>query len=163
MISLFEASVFFAKTAIVLIYVMVLYRLLGKRYVALLNVYDLVTVSAVANAVQNAMTEGRGELEIGLVSAFTLIASGWFVSKIFVKAPALQKLASGIPSLLVYQGQAYPDRMKREHVSEAELTAAMNAHGIDTVEGVGMAVIERDGSISIVPKGRGCTMESNLI
>jgi uncharacterized membrane protein YcaP (DUF421 family) len=163
MISLFEASVFMAKTAIVLVFVMTLYRLLGKRYVALLNVYDLVTVSAVANAVQNAMTEGRGELLIGLVSAFTLIFGGWLVTRVLIKAPKLQKFVSGIPTLLVYQGTSFPDRMRREHVSESELEEAMHAHGIDDLSQVGMAVLEPDGSISVVPTGRGCTFETDLI
>jgi uncharacterized membrane protein YcaP (DUF421 family) len=163
LISLFEISVFAAKTAIVLVYVMLLYRLLGKRYVALLNVYDLVTVSAVANAVQNAMTEGRGELGIGLVSAFTLIFVGWLFSKAFVKAPVLQRIVNGIPTLIVYEGHSFPERMRREHVSEPELRAAMHAHGIQELHDVGMAVLEADGSISIVPKGRGVTFESDLI
>jgi len=163
LITLFEASIFFAKTAIVLLWVVLLYRLLGKRYVALLNVYDLVTVSAVANAVQNAMTEGRGELEIGLVSAFTLVSTGWLLSKLFVKAPALQRLVGGVPTLLVYQGKAFADRMKREHVSDDELQTAMHGHGMSDISQVGMAVLECDGSISIVPIDRGCTFDTDLI
>ncbi len=160
---LYEASIYGAKTAIVLLFVIFLYRVLGKRFVAQFNVYDLVTVSAVSNAVQNAMTEGKGNLEIGLVSAATLIGLGWFLSKLFVRAPRLQKLVSGIPTLLVYEGKIFTDRMKRESVSSDELRAALQAHGLSDPKECGMAVLEPDGSISIVPAGRSCKFDTNLV
>lgn len=162
MISLYVASIFFAKTAIVLIYVAGLYRLLGKRFVAQLNVYDLVTVVAVSNAVQNAMTGGRGELAVGLVSAAVLIGIGWFMSRLFIRAPRLQGLVNGIPTLLIYEGKAFKDRMRRESVSTDELMTAIHLHGLSRIKDVGMAVLESDGSISVVPIDRGCKFETNL-
>ena len=65
-ISAFDLSVLAGKTTVVLVVLVALYRVLGKRSLANFTVYDLVTVMAVANAVQNAMTNGRGELLVGL-------------------------------------------------------------------------------------------------
>ena len=160
---LYDSSIYIAKTAIVLFYLALLYRLLGKRYVAQMNLYDLAAIAAVSNAVQNGMTEGKGALHIGMVSAFTLIGLGWLLSKFLIKAPRLEKVIVGSPTLLVYEGQVQEARMRREQVSQPELEEAMHAHGLSKVEQVGMAVLEVDGSISIVPTGHGCKFESELV
>lgn len=159
---LYDSSIYIAKTAIVLCYVALLYRLLGKRYVAQMNLYDLVAVSAVSNAVQNGMTEGKGALHIGMVSAFTLIGLGWLLSKFLIKAPRLEKVVVGSPTLLIYEGHPQDARMRREQISMPELEEAMHAHGLSKMEQVGMAVLEVDGSISIVPAGRGCKFDTDL-
>jgi uncharacterized membrane protein YcaP (DUF421 family) len=147
-----DVLTFSVKSAIVLVAVVIMYRLLGKRNVAQYNVYDLVTIIALSNAVQNAMTGGRGELAIGLASAFSLLLVGFILSRIFVKAPVAQRIAMGVPVLIASEGHVLTERMKREHISPEDLQAAFRQHGIDSVEDVQMAVLEVDGTISIVPK-----------
>ncbi len=158
----YELSIIAAKTAIVVAFVTVLIRLLGKRFAGQMNVYDLVTVVAVANALQNALTEGKGNLSVGLVSSFVLIATGWAVSRLLLRKPELQRALVGTPSLLIYEGEVRLDHLKKEHVSVEELCAAMHQHGLTHFKEVGMAVLELDGSISIVPAGRSCKFDTDL-
>ncbi|HWD38279.1 MAG TPA: YetF domain-containing protein [Fimbriimonas sp.] len=162
MISLYTASVFAAKTAIVLFWIALLYRVLGKRYVSQWNVYDLVTIVAVSNAVQNAMTGGRGEVLVGIVSAATLLVLAWMLSKLFVRAPLLEKAVVGSPTLLVYEGKLMREHLRREQVSQEELETALHQHGLERIDQIGMAVLEVDGSISIVPEGKSCRFDTDL-
>jgi len=148
----FDLSVLSAKTAVTLMYVFVLYRLLGKRQVAQFNVYDLVTIVALANAVQNAMTMGKGDLVVGFVSSFTLILIGWLLTRLAYRSPLSHRVLYGTPSVILSDGHMLLDRMKREQVSVEELHTALRQHGLCEIGDASLAVLEVDGSISIVPK-----------
>jgi uncharacterized membrane protein YcaP (DUF421 family) len=152
----YHLSIIAAKSAIVLLFVAVLYRLLGKRYTTQMNLYDLVTVVAVANALQNGMTEGSGDLFVGMVSALSLILLSWLLAKTFIRVPRLRDRVVGTPTLLIYQGQLLRGKVRREGVSNAEIAAVLREHGLGSVHECGMAVLEVDGSISVVPLGRSC-------
>jgi uncharacterized membrane protein YcaP (DUF421 family) len=148
----YDPSIYAAKAAVVLIFLAIAYRLLGKRDVGQFNLYDLVTVIALSNAVQNAMTAGRGDLATGLSAAFSLLAVGYLVSRVFIDHPVARRLACGVPVLLLSDGHVLTDRLKREHVSIEELDAVIRTHGLESKSEVALAVLEVDGSISIVPK-----------
>jgi len=53
--------------------------------------------------------------------------------------------------LLVLHGEILADHLRQEGVSVDELEAALREHGVATIAGVDMAVLEVDGSISVVP------------
>ena len=148
----FDLSVLAGKSAVVIIYLFVLYRLLGKRQLAQFNLYDLATIMAVANAVQNAMTSGKGDLAVGFVCAGTLLFVGWIVTRVMVRAPKAQHLMFGTPTIILSEGQVFSDRMHRERVSTEELEAALRQHGLCEPSEAKLAVLEVDGSISVVPQ-----------
>jgi uncharacterized membrane protein YcaP (DUF421 family) len=152
-ISAFDLSVLAGKTAVVLVVLVALYRVLGKRSLANFTVYDLVTVMAVANAVQNAMTSGRGELLVGLACSATLLLVAYGMSRLFTSVPTSERLVFGEPVLLIHDGQVFADRLRREHVTSEDLDEALRAYGLLKPDQVEMAVLEIDGSISVVPKG----------
>jgi uncharacterized membrane protein YcaP (DUF421 family) len=141
-----------ARTAIILLFLVVGLRVLGKRQIGQMNIYDLALIMALANAVQNAMTNGAGDLSVGIVSAGTLLGIGWLMTRLFVHLPRLEERVVGMPTLLVNDGQLFPERMRREHVTEDQLLMAIRQHGLNDIKEVLMAVLEVDGSISIVPK-----------
>ena len=62
-----------AKTAVVVVVLLVGFRLTGKRGLSQFNVYDLAMIIALSNAVQNAMTGGLGNLPIGLATSSTVL------------------------------------------------------------------------------------------
>src|SRR5438105_15044407 len=86
-----------ARTAIVLVVLLIAIRFLGKRQIGGMNVYDLVLMLALANAVQNAMTKGSGHLAVGLVSAGTLLLLGRVLGIAFVRQPWLEARVVGTP------------------------------------------------------------------
>jgi len=148
----FDLSVYVGKTAVVVLYLFIGFRLLGKRQVAQFNLYDLATIIAIANAVQNAMTRGKGDLSIAIVCSSTLIAVGWLITRVLVKAPKIEGLVFGTPTVILTDGKVLTDRMHRERISEDELETALRQHGLSDANQASLAVLEVDGSISVVPK-----------
>ena len=103
-----------ARTAIVLVVLLIAIRFLGKRQIGGMNVYDLVLMLAVANAVQNAMTKGSGQLAVGLASAGTLLLIGRVLGIAFVRRPWLEAHLVGTPTIILQDGRLDRERMRRE-------------------------------------------------
>ncbi len=148
---LYFLSLLAARTVIVFIAMVVGLRLLGKRQIGQVNIYDLAMIMALANAVQNAMTSGAGDLTVGFVCAGTLLVLGRITTSLFVHLPKVQQNLCGCPTVLVNEGKIIPDHMRRESISEDQLLIALRQHGLLHVTDARMAVLEIDGSLSIVP------------
>ena len=151
---LFDVTVYAAKTAVVLALLFLAFRLLGKRQARQLNIYDLATIMALANAVQNAMTAGKGDLRVGIASATTLLLVGAAMTRLLVRSRRAERLMIGMPTVILNRGKVLKHRMRRERVTKEELLAAIRQHGLQSPTQVKMAVLEVDGSISVIPMGR---------
>ncbi|GAC1646210.1 MAG: hypothetical protein NVS4B8_18230 [Herpetosiphon sp.] len=58
----------------------------------------------------------------------------------------------GSPTIVLHEGQIEEDRMRREHLSHEQLMLALRQHGLDSIDQVKLAVLEVDGSLSVVPR-----------
>ncbi len=143
-----------ARTAVIFLVLLLGLRVLGKRQIGQMNIYDLAMVMAVANAVQNAMTGGNGNLSVGIVSAGMLIMLGSVFSLLFVRLPRLEERIVGTPTLLIHNGRWLERNLQREKVTHNQVLAAMRQHGVVDPAEVEAATLEVDGDISIVPRSR---------
>jgi uncharacterized membrane protein YcaP (DUF421 family) len=146
------ALVIAGKTAVIYIFLIVGMRLLGKRELGQMSIYDLVLVVVIANAVQNAMVGQDTTLLGGLVAAVTLLLLNRFLTWLMERRPALRQWMVGDPVLMVRDGHLLWSAMKREGITREHILAAMREHGIADLNEVQMAVLEVNGEISIVPK-----------
>jgi uncharacterized membrane protein YcaP (DUF421 family) len=140
------------RTAVVYVVVLVLLRVAGKRELGQMSPVDLVVILVIANAVQNAMTGGDNSLIGGVIAATTLVAMNLAFSRVSHRIPYLEHLFESDPTPLIQDGKQIKRNLERENVEMDELMMAAREHGIDDIEGVGAAYLERDGSISIIPK-----------
>ena len=139
------------RTALIYLFVIVAMRLLGTRPQGRMSVYDFVLVVVLANAVQNALVGGDNSLPGGLVSALTLLLINLLYSWLLNRFPGLEKHMIGEPVVLITNGQVQWDCLKREGVTRDELMAALREHGVTGIDDVRLAVLEVDGTVSVVP------------
>lgn len=141
------------RTVIVYLIILAGLRLSGKREIGQMTIFDLVVLLLLANAVQNAMVGPDTSLLGGIIAALVLILVNALVARLRLTWPGLRKLVEGTPTLLVLHGEVIPEHMRREGIDEESLLAAIREHGMSEIKDVEMAVLEIDGSISIVPTG----------
>ena len=141
------------KTSIIYLFLVAGLRLLGKRELGQMNIYDLVLLIVIANAVQNAMVGSDNSLVGGIIAATTLLVFNRAFAAIMERSPKLEKFMVGEPTLIVNDGQILTDKMRREGVTRDQLLAALREHGMDSVNQAHMCVLEVDGTISVVPQG----------
>jgi uncharacterized membrane protein YcaP (DUF421 family) len=140
------------RTAIVLGYLFLGLRLLGKRHINPMHVCDLAFIMAMANAVQNAMTNGKGDLSVGITSAGTLLIVGAIATAVVTRSPKLEKRIIGTPTVLLHDGVIERVNMEREGITEEELLQAAREHDVANLDDVRLAVLEVNGTISIISK-----------
>lgn len=127
-------------------------RLFGKREVGQFTLFDLVFILLVANAVQPAMTGPDSSVLGGVIIIAALLAANLTVASLD-RMPFFHRFTSPSPTVIVKNGLCLPDSMRREGVLESDVQMSMREHGIEDLKEVKLAVLESDGSISIVPEG----------
>ena len=138
------------RTAIVYAFLVVALRLTGKRHVGQLSILDLVLLLVISDGVQNSMVGENTTLAGGIVAAITLLVLDRGLSAITERNRRLRKTIEGEPRLLVRNGNALRKAMEDEGIDDEELGAALRAHGVARPEQVKLAVLETDGSISVI-------------
>ena len=143
------------RTFVVYMTVLVLLRTAGKRELGQMTPFDLVVILVIANAVQNAMTGGDNSLIGGMIAAATLTLVNIAVGRWGAKVPVFRRLVRSEPTLLLQDGKPITKNLEKERVDIGELEMAAREHGIADLSKVAAAVLEEDGSISIIPKEGG--------
>ena len=141
------------RTLAVYLAILVGLRLAGKREIGQMTVFDLVVLLLIANAVQNAMVGPDTSLVGGILAAMVLLVVNAIVASLRLRWPRLRRWVEGTPTLLVLHGEVIPEHMRKEGIDEEALLTALREHGVAEISGVEMAVLEIDGSISVVPAG----------
>lgn len=149
-VSVSDLEVQAIKTVIVFVLITLSLRVLGKREAAQLSLYDLAMLMALANAVQNAMTAGKGNFPIGLVTSSTIIVFAWAITRLMVRVPSTQRVIVGEPAMLVHRGQVLTASLRRQRITTANLEMALRGYGLEDASTVLTAVLEVDGSITVV-------------
>jgi len=126
-------------------------RLAGKRELGQMTPFDLVVLLVIANAVQTAMVGPDTSLTGGLLAALVLLVVNWAVDRLGIRSAIVRETLIGSPTLLVYDGQLVMEHLRREGIAEDEVMQALREHGIQDLRSVKLAVLEVDGTISVVP------------
>lgn len=140
------------RPVIVYVFLVIGFRLAGKRELAQLNAMDLVVILTISNTVQNAIIGNDNSVTGGLIGATTLLALNYAVVRFLFGHPRFDQLIEGKPTRLIDHGQVYRERMQRELITRQELEAAAHRQGYASLSLIDKAVLEPSGAISFVGK-----------
>jgi uncharacterized membrane protein YcaP (DUF421 family) len=139
-----------ASTAALYLLLCAALRLLGRRQLGQLTVIDLVVILLLGSAVETAMIHGNTSLPVGLASAATLLILNGLLTRAFLHLPSLSYLVNGGPVLLVNRGRVVNEHLVRVGMTDADLLEALRSRGFEGPDGVRIAVLETDGTVSVV-------------
>ncbi len=140
------------RTSLIYAAVLIGMRLTGKKEVGQMSLFDLVLLLLIANAVQNAMTGPDTSLTGGLVAAGTLLMVHTALSWMTWRFTKVRHLVEGTPTLLIRDGKILQANLSLEKVTTEEIHQALRSHGVSEVADVALAMLEIDGSISVLRK-----------
>ncbi len=129
-----------------------LLRATGKRQIGQMSPFDLVLLMVLSNAVQNSMVGGDNSVTAGLILAVTLVAANWIVGKVTSSSKTMEKLIEGSPQVLFHNGKIYEKILSEDQITRQELIAAVHKAGYENLDSVRTAILENDGTISVIPK-----------
>jgi uncharacterized membrane protein YcaP (DUF421 family) len=143
------------RSALIYLAMIVVLRLFGKREVGQFTLFDLVLILLVANAVQPAMTGSDASLGGGLVIIATLVLTNRGVALARSHVPLVDRLLEAQPTVIARDGQWISKALEREDLEREDGEMALREHGIADISKVELAVLESDGTISVVPREGG--------
>ncbi len=138
------------RSGIIYLFIVLAIRLFGKRELSQLSVTDLVLILLISNAVQNAMVGPDTSLLGGIVAALTLFLINYIFKFFLFKSSVFSRWVEGESTMLIYKGEVLTNNMKREKITYSELEAVVREHGVDDIKHVKLAILEKDGNISIL-------------
>ena len=145
------AFVIAGRTAAVFLVLVAGLRLLGKRELGQMAIHDLVLVVVIGNAVQNAMVGHDTTLVGGLIAVAVLLVFNRALAELIGRSRRVEHVLVGEPVVLVSNGATVAAHLTREGITVDQVFAAMREHGIEWLGAVRLAVLEVDGTISVVP------------
>jgi uncharacterized membrane protein YcaP (DUF421 family) len=143
---------FVLRAVVVYVFLLILLRCTGKRQVGQMAPFDLVLLLVLSNAVQNSMNGGDNSITGGMILAVTLVAVNWGVAWLTYRNKRLEALIEGRPVILIHNGHVDARALNEVKMTRHELEAALRAQGCAGPEEVRFAVLENNGSVSVVPR-----------
>ena len=100
------------------------------------------------------MNGGDNSLIGGLISATTLVVLNYGVGKLVANSRAVERLVDGRPQILVRDGVLFERTLQDAGITLEELRGALRQNGEAHVAAVHLAILETNGSISVLPHRR---------
>lgn len=140
------------RAAAVYLILLVIMRIAGKRTLAQVTVFDFILLLIIGEATQQALLGEDFSIITAAIVIGTLVLLDIGLSMLKLRSRALDRVIDDTPVVIVDHGKLLHDRMARARIDEQEiLVAAREMHGLERVEQIKYAVLERSGGISIVP------------
>jgi uncharacterized membrane protein YcaP (DUF421 family) len=141
-----------SHTAAIYLLLLLIFRVAGRRTLAETTTFDLVLLLIIGETTQQALV-GSDETVTGAVVAILALVSLDMTMTYLKKAfPAFDRLLEGRPVLLIREGKLQHAAINANGLDDEDLMeAARLSHGLEDMEEVRQATLEKDGRISIVP------------
>jgi uncharacterized membrane protein YcaP (DUF421 family) len=138
------------RTAIVYLFLIAVIRISGKREVGQMSVLELVVILIISDAVQNSMVGQNTTIWGGLVAVLTLLGLDYGLKTLTARSRRLRTAIEGEPRLLARDGRLLQRALREENVEPEQVRSAVREHGFADLKDVRLAVLETDGTISVI-------------
>jgi len=143
------------RTASMYGFLVLIFRITGKRSLAQITAFDFILLLIIGEATQQAILGNDFSFINACVVIATLMLLELVLSLVKGRWPNLDPVLESAPLVVVDNGRLLEDRLARERVDLADvLAAARDRHGLERLDQIKYAVLEKSGGISIVPKER---------
>ena len=140
------------RGAIVYFVLLLLLRLSGKRTVGQFTPFDLLVLVLLGDAMQGSMIAGDESLLGGMILVVTLLGWNKIIGWLTSRSRRLERMVEGRPVVLARNGHVYGDALDRCNLSIDDLQEAMRNADCGSVSHIRLAMLEKDGKISVVTK-----------
>ena len=140
------------RGSIMYISLFVMLRIILKRQTGTLGMTDLLLITLLADAAQNAMAGEYKSIPDGIVLVATIIFWNFLFDWLSFRWDWFGRLIEPPPLPLIQNGKMLRRNMRREFITEDELMMQLREQGLEDVSKVKNAYIESDGRISVIQK-----------
>lgn len=136
-------------------FLFLVFRIMGKRSLKDTTTFDLVLLLIISEVTQQALVGEDFSITTSAALICTLMGVDVALTLVKSRFPFVGKVLEGAPLVIVDDGKPLKKRMDKCKVDEEDiLEAARTTQGLQRMDQIKYAVLEKDGTISVIPNKR---------
>lgn len=147
-----ELLTIFLRTVLVYFVILFIMRIMGKREIGKLSLFDLVISIMIAEIAVFIIDDPHVPILEGLVPMATLMFIQIGIAFLTLKSRTVRLWFDGKPSYLIRSGRLDQEEMRKQRYTLDDLTMQLRERGITNVADVEFAVLETSGKLSVIEK-----------
>ncbi|GIO87946.1 UPF0702 transmembrane protein YrbG [Paenibacillus faecis] len=143
-----------SRTLLMYVLVFGVMRIMGKREIGQLSIFDLVISIMIAEIAVFALEDLKRPLFEGIAPMITLLLIQISIAFLSLKFRKVRLWFDGEPSVIIRNGDINQKEMRRQRYNLDDLLMQLRSQNIDSVADVEFAVLETSGKLSVLPKDK---------
>lgn len=127
-------------------------RLMGKREVGELSVFDIVIYLVMSELLALSISDIHSSIMKSLVPICTLAILQIMISWVILKSKKIRDIFDGTSAVIIHNGMIKQKTMKKERYNIDDLMSQIRLKDLSSPDEVAFAVLENNGNLSILPK-----------
>ena len=149
----------FLRGTVMYLGLFVFLRVILKREYGAMSITDILVIVLIADAAQNGMADNYRSVTDGLLLVLVIIGWAYALDRLSFRFALVARVLKSAPLPLVRDGRMLRRNMRHELVTEDELWAHLRRQGVERLEQVKLAMVESDGTISVIQRHEGTDEE----
>ena len=137
------------RTLFFYFFVLIAYRIMGKREIGQLGVIDLIVSILIAELVAISIEETENPIYLTIIPIAVLVILEVLFAYISIKSRKFRTLFDGKPSLIICNGKINYKEMVKQRYSLDDLLVSLRQQGIKDLDMVEYAFLEPNGELSV--------------
>lgn len=130
-------------------FIILIYRMMGKREVGQLGIVDLIVSILIAELVTISVEDGSKSIMASIVPIMCLVFLQIVLSYTSLKSPKIREMLDGTPSFIIKNGKVNYNEMIKQKYSLDDLLTQLREKGYRNIEDIEYAILENNGTLSV--------------
>ncbi|MBE6533117.1 MAG: DUF421 domain-containing protein [Ruminococcaceae bacterium] len=140
------------RTIIIYILLSFSLRIMGKRQLGEMDVVELVSTLLISELASIPIDDPDIPLLNAIIPILLILSAEVILSTVKNKSEKLKESLEGKPLYIIYKGRLLQDALRENRISVNELLSEMRSQGIGDISEVNYAILEQNGSLSLLKK-----------
>jgi uncharacterized membrane protein YcaP (DUF421 family) len=140
------------RATVVFFFIFLITRIAGRRELSSLEPFDVILLVVLGDLVQQGITQSDESVTGTLIVISTITLLSISVSWISFRSGKVRLVTEGEPIILVQDGHVIERNLRRERLTRGDLEEELRGQQISSVDDVRWAILEKEGTISVIPK-----------
>lgn len=140
------------RTVFIYFTVFLMLRIMGKREIGKLSLFDLVISIMIAEIAVFIVEDPDKSVIAGLIPMFTLVGIQLILSYVTMKNVTVRRWFDGRPSYMIEHGKINREEMRKQRYNLSDLLLQLRQSNVMNVADVEFAILETTGKLTVVKK-----------
>ena len=140
------------KTFCLYFFIVICYRIMGKKEVGELSIIDLIVTILIAELAAICIEKTDTSIMVSIVPIVVLVVIQIFLSYVSIKSETIRNFIDGKPSIIIKKGKVNFSQMTKLRYSLDDLISQLREKGYKSIEEVDYAILENSGTLSVFKK-----------